>query len=283
MADPSSGTAGGLPRGNGHRQGHRVLQARASRLHLAHGVRFDRPVQAVPAQENRAIRYVSDSAYWLYIAHLPLVILVQAWIREWDWPAALKFSWICVIVTSVLLFTYQTMVRYTWLGRLLNGPRTRSTTTTITSTIITSLPIATTSTNTSTTTYSSRHGLVTVPEAGTRKHGTTAAVLIDGVRKSFGNHPAVDDLSLEVPEGSIYGFIGPNGSGKTTTLRMIMRILHPDSGHIRVLGEESPEAANDRVGYLPEERGLYKHMSVRDLLRFYAALKGCRRSQGGHR
>src|SRR5437879_282937 len=105
------------------------------------------------------------------------------------------------------------------------------------------------------------------------------AVVIDHVTKSFGDHIAVNDLSLEVPTGSIYGFIGPNGSGKTTTLRMILRILHPDSGHIRVLEEESFAAANDRIGYLPEERGLYKQMKVRDLLRFYAELKGFRDSK----
>src|SRR5919197_4553316 len=104
------------------------------------------------------------------------------------------------------------------------------------------------------------------------------AVQIEHVTKSFGPHVAVEDLSLEVPTGTVYGFIGPNGSGKTTTLRMIMRILHPDQGHIRVLGEQSLGAANDRVAYLPEERGLYKQMKVRDVLRFYAELKGCRHS-----
>jgi ABC-2 type transport system ATP-binding protein len=107
----------------------------------------------------------------------------------------------------------------------------------------------------------------------------SAAVEIERVTKTFGAHTAVDDLSLQVPSGSVYGFIGPNGSGKTTTLRMIVRILHPDRGHIRVLGEESFGAANDRVGYLPEERGLYKTMKVRDLLRFYAELKGFRHSR----
>jgi ABC-2 type transport system ATP-binding protein len=105
------------------------------------------------------------------------------------------------------------------------------------------------------------------------------AVEIERVTKTFGHHPAVDDLTLAVPSGCIYGFIGPNGSGKTTTLRMIMRILHPDRGVVRVLGEESLGAATDRVGYLPEERGLYKQMKVRDVLRFYAELKGMSNSR----
>src|SRR5205814_7629493 len=91
-----------------------------------------------------------------------------------------------------------------------------------------------------------------------------------------GQHTAVHDLCLQVPEGAIYGFLGPNGSGKTTTLRMLMRILHPDRGMIRVLGNESLTAADDRVAYLPEERGLYKQMKVREVLRFYAELKGHR-------
>src|SRR5688572_28743675 len=105
------------------------------------------------------------------------------------------------------------------------------------------------------------------------------AVRIEQVTKSFGQHVAVRDLSLEVPEGCIYGFLGPNGSGKTTTLRMIMHILHPDQGTITGLGERTREAANAQVGYLPEERGLYKQTKVRDLLRFYAELKGLRDSR----
>jgi ABC-2 type transport system ATP-binding protein len=101
----------------------------------------------------------------------------------------------------------------------------------------------------------------------------SAAVEIENVTKRFGSHVAVDELSLVVPRGSIYGFIGPNGSGKSTTMRMIMRIIAPDVGHLRVLGEEKWESANDRVNYLPEERGLYRQMKVRDLLRFFARMK----------
>lgn len=101
-----------------------------------------------------------------------------------------------------------------------------------------------------------------------------SAISLDGVTKRFGTHVAVNNLSLEVPEGSIYGFIGPNGSGKTTTIRMIMHILLPDSGRITVLGRSDTRAARDDIGFLPEERGLYKKMQVRALLRYYGGLKG---------
>ena len=87
---------------------------------------------------------------------------------------------------------------------------------------------------------------------------------------------AVDDLSLRVPEGSVYGFIGPNGSGKTTTLRMIMNILYPDQGRIHLFGKTLEGTCSDRIGYMPEERGLYRRMKVRDLLIFYGRLKNGR-------
>lgn len=101
-----------------------------------------------------------------------------------------------------------------------------------------------------------------------------AAIEISGVTKRFGTYAAVNDVSLSVPEGSIYGFIGPNGSGKTTTIRMIMNILLPDAGEVTVFGRHSSSSARDDVGYLPEERGLYKRMPVRRLLRYYGQLKG---------
>ncbi len=100
------------------------------------------------------------------------------------------------------------------------------------------------------------------------------AIELQGVTKRFRTQVAVDNLDLAVPTGSIYGFIGPNGSGKTTTLRMILRIFYPDAGTVRVLGVEHAKAADDRIGYLPEERGLYKKMKVREVLAFHAALKG---------
>jgi len=102
------------------------------------------------------------------------------------------------------------------------------------------------------------------------------AIALTNVTKRFNGTAAVDDLSLTVPTECVYGFIGPNGSGKTTTLRMIMHILLPDRGEIEVLGSRDTAAARDRVSYLPEERGLYKKMTVRRLLRYYGRLKGRR-------
>lgn len=102
-------------------------------------------------------------------------------------------------------------------------------------------------------------------------------VEIENVTKTFGRLTAVNGLTLNVPKRSIYGFIGPNGSGKTTTLRMIMNILYPDSGDIRIFGEKMKGSSTDRIGYLPEERGMYKKMKVKDLLKFYGELKGGRK------
>ncbi len=110
------------------------------------------------------------------------------------------------------------------------------------------------------------------------------AVCLRDVTKTFGKTVAVSDLSLNVPEGSVYGFIGPNGSGKTTTLRMIMNILYPDRGQIMVLGESRLGACLDRLSYMPEERGLYQRMKVRELLEFHGELKTGRkvRRQADH-
>ncbi|MCG2761322.1 MAG: ATP-binding cassette domain-containing protein [Candidatus Delongbacteria bacterium] len=96
---------------------------------------------------------------------------------------------------------------------------------------------------------------------------------IKNVTKKFGDFTAVNDLTLNVPKGSIYGFIGPNGSGKTTTLRMLMNIIYQDSGDIHIFGEKYKQSFKDRIGYLPEERGLYKSMKVRELLHFFGKLK----------
>ena len=100
------------------------------------------------------------------------------------------------------------------------------------------------------------------------------AILLNSLQKSFGEVRAVNNLSVTVPQASVYGFLGPNGAGKTTTLRMIMNIIHPDSGLIRIFGDSSLEQAKARIGYMPEERGLYRKMTVAKVLSFFGAIKG---------
>ena len=101
-----------------------------------------------------------------------------------------------------------------------------------------------------------------------------AAVELRNIKKTFGRTVAVEGMDLVVPQGALYGVIGPNGAGKTTCIRMIMSILFPDSGELSVLGRHSALDAKDRIGYLPEERGVYRKMKVGAFLIYMAQLKG---------
>ena len=96
---------------------------------------------------------------------------------------------------------------------------------------------------------------------------------VSHVTKRFGDFTAVDDLSFDVRRGRVFGFLGPNGAGKTTTIRMIVGITVPDEGEITLFGQHMSSAMQDRIGYLPEERGLYKKLKIVDQLRYFAALK----------
>jgi ABC-2 type transport system ATP-binding protein len=109
------------------------------------------------------------------------------------------------------------------------------------------------------------------------------ALALRDVRKSFGPTKAVNGIDLAVPRGALYGVIGPNGAGKTTCIRMIMSILFPDSGELSVLGHRSALDAKDRIGYLPEERGVYRKMKVGAFLIYMAQLKGVSRDQAAAR
>jgi ABC-2 type transport system ATP-binding protein len=109
------------------------------------------------------------------------------------------------------------------------------------------------------------------------------ALVLRDVRKSFGATKAVDGINLTVPRGALYGVIGPNGAGKTTCIRMIMSILFPDSGELSVLGRRSALEAKDRIGYLPEERGVYRKMKVGTFLVYMAQLKGVSREEAAAR
>ncbi len=113
------------------------------------------------------------------------------------------------------------------------------------------------------------------------EHGVSLRVA--NVTKRFGEFTAVEDLSFEVRSGRIFGFLGPNGAGKTTTIRMIVGITAPDEGSIELFGERISPNLQNRIGYLPEERGLYKKMKVADQLRYFAELKGVSRKDADRR
>ncbi len=96
---------------------------------------------------------------------------------------------------------------------------------------------------------------------------------VENISKRFDKTVAVDNISFQIEKGKVYGILGPNGAGKTTTIRMIMNIIIPDSGEIEVLGEKNLKRINSKIGYLPEERGIYRKMKVNDVLKFLAELK----------
>ena len=110
---------------------------------------------------------------------------------------------------------------------------------------------------------------------------TDITVQLDRVSKSFGDFTAVKELSLDVRAGRVFGLLGPNGAGKTTTIRMIVNITAPDTGSIALFGGAINANVQNRIGYLPEERGLYRRMKVADQLRFFAELKNVR-GRGKH-
>jgi ABC-2 type transport system ATP-binding protein len=109
------------------------------------------------------------------------------------------------------------------------------------------------------------------------------ALRLQTVSKRYGDFDAVRDLSFAVEPGTIFGFLGPNGAGKTTTLRMVLGLIPPTSGEILVLGERDAARVRDRIGFLPEERGLYRRMTPLDAVSFFAGLKGVPRAMARRR
>ena len=106
---------------------------------------------------------------------------------------------------------------------------------------------------------------------------------VENITKRYGDFTAVEDLSLAVRAGKVFGFLGPNGAGKTTTIRMIVGITAPDEGRIALFGKKISNETQNRIGYLPEERGLYKKMKIADQLRYFAALKGVSQAEADKR
>ena len=114
-------------------------------------------------------------------------------------------------------------------------------------------------------------------------NGSTPAIDVRAITKHYGQHVAVEDLSFEVRRGEIFSMLGPNGAGKTSTIRMILDIIKPDTGSIDVLGGRFVEATKERIGYLPEERGLYKGVRLVELLTYLGTLKGMKGQDAARR
>lgn len=117
------------------------------------------------------------------------------------------------------------------------------------------------------------------PPDSQAKAESSSVLRLQNVSKTYGEFTAVDDISLSIPKGSIYGFLGPNGAGKTTTIRMILEIIKPSSGSISILGHPSALDVRNSIGYLPEEKGLYKKMRVWALIQYFAMLKGMKKHE----
>jgi len=117
------------------------------------------------------------------------------------------------------------------------------------------------------------------PSHSSEKADLHSVLSLQNVSKTYGEFTAVKELSFSIPKGSIYGFLGPNGAGKTTTIRMILDIIKPSSGNICILGHSSALEVRNQIGYLPEEKGLYKKMKVWSLIQYFAMLKGMKKHE----
>ncbi len=251
------------------------------------------------ATQRRGVRYLSDSAYWLYLAHLPLVIVAQSSVREWDYPATVKFLALTVSVTLVLLGSYQLFVRYTPIGTLLNGKRTRPGRQT------TRLPLSPTGDErtayrmTADRTLEDSDGCRTTDRAGGAGGGTgdierastamsgafpagSPAIETSAISRSFGDLVAVDGIDLSVSPGELFSLLGPNGAGKTTTIRMLCCLLRPTSGTATIMGHDvrkDPLAVKQVIGVSPQETAVAPNLNALENLRLMAGLHGIDRQR----
>ncbi len=173
-------------------------------------------------------RYVSDSSYWLYLTHLPLVMALQAVVMQWTLHWSLKFALIIIVTTALLLLSYHYLVRFTYIGEVLNGRRRLKA-------IKVSAPPPTVNIST------------------TDLHGPVVAEL-SGVHKRYGSTVALEGIDLQVPHGKLLAILGPNGAGKTTAISLLLGLQEPDAGNASLFGQ-SPHfiEARRQVGVILQE------------------------------
>ena len=221
--------------------------------------------------ERRGVRYLSDSAYWLYLAHLPVVIVAQSAIRNWDLPAGVKFVGLTAAVTAALLASYQLGVRYTPIGTLLNGPRSRPTTHRVDPAAEQLDPVGSGVPPT-------HDGSGTEGRSmDAQTNDTGIAIRASGLTRRFGDHVAVSGIDLTVGTGELFSLLGPNGAGKTTTIRMLCCLLRPSEGTASILGHDiqrEPLEVKRVIGVSPQETAVAPNLTAAENLMMMAGLHG---------
>jgi ABC-type multidrug transport system ATPase subunit/peptidoglycan/LPS O-acetylase OafA/YrhL len=189
------------------------------------------------AAESQVRRYVADASYWIYLAHLPLVLALQAVMKDWSLHWAVKFPVLLTVALALLFASYHLFVRYTFIGEVLNGVRHRR-----------------------------NRGTGTPAEPAAQAGGVTLAVL-SNARKQFGAITALDGLSLDVRPGELLAVLGPNGAGKSTAISLLLGLQQPDSGTATLFGQPPGNVeARYGVGVMMQEVMLAMEMTVRDLI-----------------
>jgi ABC-type multidrug transport system ATPase subunit/peptidoglycan/LPS O-acetylase OafA/YrhL len=198
--------------------------------------------------ESAVRRYLADSSYWLYLAHLPLVFFLAAAFAKVPWSWAIKFPLILAITMTVLLASYHYFVRSTWLGELLNGrryPRTKLGKRAAPAALLNPAPMS----------------LEPEPLAQ-----------LSAVRKSYGKSQALDGVSIDVRPGELLALLGPNGAGKSTAISLWLGLLQADGGQVRLMGRSPLEVEGRReIGVMMQEVALEPLLSVRELVELAAS------------
>jgi ABC-type multidrug transport system ATPase subunit len=195
---------------------------------------------------NATRRYLADASYWIYLAHLPLVVALQIWVSDWPLHWSVKYPFILIVSFAVLFLSYHYLVRPTFIGRLLNGrkyPRKIS-------------PLA----------------APEFPSNVTDISSTGAVARLSGVTKRYGKTTALSGIDLEVRSGELLALLGPNGAGKTTAIGLWLGLIEADAGDVMIMGGSPQDVTRRRrLGVMLQDVELVKELRVRELIALAAS------------
>jgi ABC-type multidrug transport system ATPase subunit/peptidoglycan/LPS O-acetylase OafA/YrhL len=194
------------------------------------------------AQESRVRRYVADSSYWLYLAHLPIVAAFQVWMGKWPLHWSVKYPLVLAVSLAVLFLSYHFLVRSTFIGKALNGRK---------------YPLRSTPND----------APPSLPTASAPPPSNTPVAELRGVTKRFGKTVALDNVDLQVNRGELLAVLGPNGAGKTTAIGLWLGLIAPDRGTVTLMGGAPSQIERRRkVGVMMQEVEIGRELEVRELL-----------------